>query len=76
MFFFVPNLKNSDATESIGTILLATILRQNGLSADVLPFYDFGDPDDFAGFINTAAEKILENKPKIVSFYTRCDYSL
>lgn len=74
ILFITPNLNNRDATESIGTILLATILRRNGLSADVLPFYDFGDPSDFAGFLNTAAEMILAKKPKIVSFYTRCDY--
>lgn len=74
ILFITPNLKNRDATESIGTLLLATILRSNGLSTDVVPFYDFGDPSDFDGFLNTANEKILERKPKIVSFYTRCDY--
>lgn len=73
ILFITPNIKNRDATDSIGTILLTTILRSNGLCADIMPFYDFGDRNDFSSFLDTAVKKILEKKPKIVSFYTRCD---
>jgi radical SAM superfamily enzyme YgiQ (UPF0313 family) len=74
ILFITPNFGGRDAADSVGTILLATILRHNGLHADIMPFYDFGDPQDFPRFLDTAAEKILEKKPRIVSFYTRCDY--
>ncbi len=74
ILFITPNFGTRDAADSVGTILLATILRRNGLCADIMPFYDFGDPQDFSKFLDNAAQKILAKKPRIVSFYTRCDY--
>lgn len=74
VLFITPNFRSRDAINSIGTMLLATILRQNGLRADILPLFDFGDPNDFTQYLDNALRMILDKKPKIVSFYTRCDY--
>ncbi len=74
ILFITPNFRNRAAVDSIGTMLLATILRKNGLRAEILPLYDFGDPKDFERYLDNAQRMILEKKPKIVSFYTRCDY--
>lgn len=74
ILFITPNFRNRSAVDSVGTMLLATILRQNGLRAEILPLYDFGDPKDFEQYLDNAQRMILEKKPKIVSFYTRCDY--
>ena len=71
--FVTPNSLGYIHTEPVGTLLLATILNQNGIRSRVLPFYCFGDIQDFESFIDRAAEKIIAQTPAIVSFYTRCD---
>lgn len=71
--FITPNFGGFAREEPVGTLLLATILRQANIDAEILQFHHFGDVNDFEGFIDRAMEKILAKKPKIVSFYTRCD---
>lgn len=71
--FITPNTKGNIENESLGTLLLTTILRQNGIDAEILQFFRFGDPKAFSLFLETAVRMILEKKPRIVSFYTRCD---
>ncbi len=71
--FVTPNLGGFAREEPVGTLLLATILRQAKIDADILQFHHFGDVKDFDGFINRGVELIMGKQPKIVSFYTRCD---
>lgn len=71
--FITPNLGGFAREEPVGTLLLATILRQAGIEADILQFHHFGDIDDFDGFLDRAIGQILAKEPRIVSFYTRCD---
>ena len=60
ILFITPNFRNRAAIDSIGTMLLATILRQNGLRAEILPLYDFGNPKDFGQYLDNAQRMILE----------------
>ncbi|MBE6934491.1 MAG: hypothetical protein E7462_05525 [Ruminococcaceae bacterium] len=71
--FITPNLTRSVREEPVGTLLLATILRNNGIDASILQFYDFGDMSSFDVFLDNAIRSISELRPKIISFYTRCD---
>ena len=71
--FVTPNFGGFAREEPVGTLLLATILRQAGLEADILQFHHFGDVADFDNFIDRGIQLILSKEPKIVSFYTRCD---
>ena len=73
VLFITPSLGESFLQDSLGTLLLATILRKNGIQADVLRFADFGDPADLDSFINEAMVRIQTARARIVSFYTRCD---
>ena len=73
VLFITPSLGESFLQDSLGTLLLATILRKNGIQADVLRFADFGDPADLDSFINEAMVRIQTSRARIVSFYTRCD---
>lgn len=71
--FVTPNFGGFAREEPVGTLLLATILRDSGLRADILQFHHFGDVNRFDVFIETAINKITAQDPKVVSFYTRCD---
>jgi len=71
--FITPNTLRNAKEEPIGTLLLTTILHNEGLSVSVLPFAQLGDPANFPKFLQTATRRILDEQPKIVSFYTRCD---
>ena len=73
ILFITPNFKSDIIEIPLGTLLLGTILREKGMDATLLQFAQFGDPADFESFLNTAQQQILEQNPKIVSFYTRCD---
>ena len=72
--FVTLNMNNTVTTENMGTMELATILHSKGISCEILPFWKIGDLNDFENFINNAIKIIDEKKPKIVSFYTRCDF--
>ena len=71
--FITPNMGGNMSEESIGTLQLATILKQHGITCDILPFFKIGDLSNFNKFLNNAIKLIKKANPKIVSFYTRCD---
>lgn len=73
ILFVVPSNKASFAEEFCGTLLLATILKQNALDVDIYRFYEADSNIGFNSFIEKTVNNILSKKPKIVSFYCRCD---
>ena len=73
VLFVTPNFNRTPLDESNGTALLATILQQNGIQAEIMPFAIFGDPHCFESFLQSAIEKICSAGAKVISFYTRCD---
>ena len=73
VLFITPNIEGYLHEEPLGTLLLGTILRNSGISVDILPFFHFGELNDFSAFLNRAVTMTLDRRPKIVSFYTRCD---
>lgn len=73
VLFITPSLRGVISDNFLGTILLTTILKNNGVKADILGFHDFGNLDDFDSFIENALKAVVAKSPKIVSFYTRCD---
>ena len=73
ILFVVPQSKASLGEEFNGTLLLATILRQKSLDVDIYRFYEADKDQGFNSFIEETSLNILNKKPKIVSFYCRCD---
>ncbi len=73
ILFVVPSQKASMREEFCGTLLLATILKQNNLDVDIYRFYEADSSKGFDSFIEKTVNNILSKKPKIVSFYCRCD---
>lgn len=71
--FITPNFTGFLREEPVGTLLLSTILQSAGMSVNILQFHQFGDLQQFDVFISNAAQMVLKRKPRIVSFYTRCD---
>ena len=71
--FVVPSTEALLNEEFGGTLLLATILKQNGISVDIHRFYEVDKQNGFFPFVNETAEILLQKQPKIVSFYCRCD---
>lgn len=71
--FITPNMTADTRAESIGTLQLATILMQAGISCEILQYFRIGDVTQFADFLDNAVRLIEEKKPKILSFYSRCD---
>lgn len=71
--FITPTDSKNILKESVGPLLLATILRSRGIESHILSFSAFGDPEDFYGFLEEGIRQICEKNPKIVSFYTRSD---
>ena len=73
VLFITPNITGSFRKESLGTLQLATILKNNGITCKVLPFGRIGDISQFNDFLESAIAKVREINTKIVSMYTRCD---
>lgn len=71
--FITPNMNGDIAEEVIGTLQLATILQEKGISCEILQFFRIGDLSDFATFVDNAMLMLEERNPKVISFYTRCD---
>lgn len=71
--FVVPSELPIFRDEFLGTILLATILKKEGVSVDIYRFWEVRNEPDFFSFVEKSAEKILAKQPRIVSFYCRCD---
>lgn len=73
IIFITPNIIGDIRSEAMGTLQLATILKRKGIKCDILPFYEIGNLYNFEQFLDNALKIVEEKKPKIVSFYTRCD---
>lgn len=73
VLFITPNMNGSLGAEAMGTLQLASILKEKNIECDILTFHKIGDLKDFEKFTQNALNIISELKPKIVSFYTRCD---
>lgn len=73
VLFITPTFELGFRQESVGTLLLATILRNNGIDANVLPLRECGAPDSFEEFLNRVVDRVIRDGATIVSFYTRCD---
>ncbi len=73
VLFITPNIKGHFTDDVLGTTQLATILDNQGIDCEILPFYCIGDTSSFSAFLARAMTAIGERMPKIVSFYTRID---
>lgn len=73
VLFITPNVPGRFNKESLGTLLLATILKNNSITCKILPFGHIGSVFNFDEFLRQAISKVAEFQPKIVSMYTRCD---
>lgn len=73
VMFITPNMDGEIASEAMGTLSLASILKVNGITCDILPFFRIGNLDSFNEFTENVISIVAQAKPKIVSFYTRCD---
>lgn len=73
VLFVVPSRGPQLHEEFGGTLLLATILKKQGLSVKIHRFYEVDHSGGFFDFVNQTASSVLSNAPKIVSFYCRCD---
>ena len=73
ILFIVPPAENIYENPPIGTLLLATMLKNNGIAPQVLSMQKLSEKDDFYAYVDNTVKAILEKKAKIVSFYTRCD---
>lgn len=73
VIFVVPNEAPTLYHEFCGTLLLATILKQNNTDVDIYRFTEASMSNGFFPFIDETAKNIVAKGPKIVSFYCRCD---
>ena len=55
--FITPNMKGDIVEEAIGTLQLATILKNQGISCEILQFFRIGDVSDFDNFIKKVCSK-------------------
>ncbi|MBQ7999828.1 MAG: radical SAM protein [Ruminococcus sp.] len=73
ILFVIPSKKPTLREESGGTLLLCTILRQNGINTDIYRYFEADSDGGFSDFVEQTAANILSRNPTIVSFYCRCD---
>ncbi len=73
VLFITPTATTNVLKESLGPVLLATILRNKGIGAEILSFARIGDPENYTAFFEKAVTAIVEKRPRILSLYTRCD---
>ncbi len=73
VLFITPTATTNVLKESLGPVLLSTILRQEGITTEILSFARIGDPKEYSAFFEKAVSVILEKRPRILSMYTRCD---
>lgn len=71
--FVVPEERALMHEEFGGTLLLATILRKQGISATIHRYFEVKNDDGFFPFVEQTVAAVLAKEPKIVSFYCRCD---
>lgn len=71
VLFITPTGQLQLRQESNGTMILATLLRQAGISARILRFGQMKNMDgDYRLFLEEIVERILSMEPRSVSFYT------
>lgn len=71
ILFVNSTIEHSLVMETNGTLLLGTLLLQEGFDVDVLRLGDVeGYQKDYSTFIKHFTDRILELNPKCVSFYT------
>lgn len=73
VLFITPTATTNVLKESLGPLLLSTILRQNGVSTEILSFARIGDTRKYDAFFEKAVSALVAKNPRILSFYTRCD---
>lgn len=73
IMFITPNFSGQLGESSLGTLQLATILRNNNISCEIFPYFAIGDVMSFDSFLQDTLKLVAQQAPKIVSFYTRCD---
>jgi len=73
VIFFTPASGQEYRYASVGTLLLATILKNNGIGVKILPLLEEEDPADLDAYLDSVVQRLVTESPKIVSFYTRCD---
>lgn len=73
VLFVIPAVDNIIEQPPLGTLLLATILRKNGFSAEIFPLPKTSEFPDFSAFLDETAKNIIKRQARILSFYTRCD---
>lgn len=71
--FITPTDTKNILRESLGTLLLATILRSKGIESHIMSLELLGVSGEFNTFLEESTKTILAKEPKIVSFYTRSD---
>lgn len=73
VLFITPNMSGEMAGEVVGPLILSTILSEKKISCEILQFCRIGNVAQFDVFLDNALKILKEKKPKIISFYTRCD---
>ena len=69
--FVTPTLSSSLKHEINGTLLLGTFLLQEGFDVRIVRFSEIeGYNVNYAEFIQNITDKLIEAKPKCVSFYS------
>ena len=68
VLFVLPSNAPSITQECEGSLLLATILRQNGLDVNIYRFYEADTEKGFDSFIDESVNNILSRNPSSVSF--------
>lgn len=71
VLFITPSTELKLSHESNGTMILATLLRQAGISARILRFCQIKNYNvDYERFLKEITQRILSEQPRCVSFYT------
>ena len=74
ILFVVPSMSPYLLQECRGSLELARILKSNGVSVDLLRYWQADSQlDDFGILVANIARRVEELNPRIVSFYCRCD---
>lgn len=73
VLFVVPVFEERFLSECGGTLLLATIMKENGIDVNIYRYLESDSDNGFSEFVESSARNILAKSPRIVSFYCRGD---
>lgn len=74
VLFVVPSMSPYLLQECRGSLELARILKSNGISVDLLRYWQADlNLDNFPRLISNIVQYVKKTSPRIVSFYCRCD---